>query len=185
MEKIPVLFKRQHGKMYYELTKEIAEGNEWVFGPECIASRKYDGTACAILTDGNLYKRYDVKNGKKAPDGAIPCQEPDVITGHHPHWVLCDRNNPNDKYHFRAFDLLDKKEVGTYELIGEKIQGNPEGIEGYKLVRHGVDKLELKEISWDYLHDYLLTHNIEGIVFFNNLTGKRCKIRQKDFGFKR
>lgn len=89
------------------------------------ATRKYDGTACAII-DGLLYKRYDVKKGKAVPKFAIPCQEPDHITGHWPHWVLCQRDNPADKYHFEGLDNLDRKEDGTYELCGPKIQGNPE-----------------------------------------------------------
>jgi len=27
-------------------------------------------------------------------ESMIPCCEPDSITGHHPHWLLCDRNKP-------------------------------------------------------------------------------------------
>lgn len=74
---------------------------------------------------------------------AIPCQEKaDPITGHFPHWVLCDENNPADKYHIAAFELLKNKRQGmkldgTYELIGRHFQGNPYNLEDDILIKHG------------------------------------------------
>ena len=51
-----------------------------------------------------LYKRFDYKVGRKLPVGAIPCQEKaDEITGHFPHWVKVDENNPSDKYYIQTF----------------------------------------------------------------------------------
>ena len=99
MIKISTLYKK-NPKDLGLVINEINPENQWVFDGEGIPTRKFDGIATAIFSEGlsrNLYKRYDVKKGKQIPVGAIPCQEADKITGHHPHWVLCDRRNSNDK----------------------------------------------------------------------------------------
>lgn len=76
-----------------------------------------------MIKDGEIYARYDVKKGRKAPNDFIAAQNPDAITGHWPGWVRCDRNNPNYKYHFEAMDNYPYLSVanGTYELCGPKI----------------------------------------------------------------
>jgi hypothetical protein len=164
-----------------------------------ISTQKYDGTAAAVI-NGELYKRYDVrlfkkKRGRiitftpeqiksKIPEGAIPCQEPDVITGHHPHWILCDRDNPGDKWHFEAFDS-GTYEDGTYELCGEKVQGNPEKIAGHELIKHGSKVLDIHDYTFEGIRNYLETAEMEGIVFHHKTDGRMCKIRKSDFGTKR
>lgn len=188
MIKITTLFKKDPNDLG-KVINEINPENQWVFDGFAIPTRKYDGTATAII-NGELYKRYDAKKGKKPPIGAIPCQEADPITGHHPHWVKCDINNPSDKFHFEGYNSLAEKEVikdGTYELIGEKVQGNPEKIEGHHLVRHGAHILLGIEQPYTFegLKDYLQSVNIEGIVFHHVNNGKMCKIRKSDFGIKR
>jgi len=182
MKKISTLFKKDPndlGRVIDELNPE----NKWVL-TNSIATRKFDGTACAII-DGELYKRYDAKHGKKVPIGAIPCQEPDEITGHHPHWVECQRGDNSSKYHFEAFDRLSYKENGTYELCGEKIQGNPEKLTGHSLIKHGAFKLGLPGYSFEELKNFLKTHDLEGIVFYHLTDGRMCKLRKTDFGYKR
>ena len=185
MKKISTLFKKDPNN-HSRVVDEINPENEWVINGEGIPTRKFDGTATAIL-DGELYKRYDVKKGKEVPLNAIPCQEPDEITGHWPHWVKCDRNNPADKWHFLAFDALKNKEDSTYELCGEKIQNNPEKIEGFILIKHGCEVLSITDFSFEGLKNYLSKseRNIEGIVFHHKTDGRMCKIRKKDFGIKR
>lgn len=184
MKKISTLFKKDPNDLG-KVINEVNPENQWAFGGEGIPTRKYDGTATAII-NGELYKRYDVKKGKGVPDGAIPCQEADLITGHHPHWLKCDRNNPADRWHFEAFDkavLLD----GTYELIGEKVQGNPEKEEGHHLIKHGSHLLHglVYPLTFDGLKQYLENVDIEGIVFHHKLDGRMCKLRKSDFGIKR
>ena len=188
MKKISTLFKKDPANLG-RVIKQINPENEWVFNGEAIATRKFDGTACAII-EGELYKRYDVKKGRQVPDGAIPCQEADPITGHHPHWVKCNRSNNEDKYHFEAFDDLQMRQTlinGTYEFIGEKINGNREKIGGHKLVRHGCEVLKLPSLKFDDLRKYLSdpSNDIEGIVFHHKLDGRMCKLRKSDFGIKR
>ncbi len=186
MKKISTLFKKNPENLG-RVTSEINPENQWVFDGFGIPTRKFDGTAMAII-DGLLYKRYDVKKGKDVPTNAIPCQEPDNITGHHPHWILCDRINPADKWAFIAFDLLEDKKDGTYELCGEKIQGNPENIQGHQLIPHGIEILSITDFSFDSIKEYLSNPeiDIEGIVFHHKENKDlMCKIRKSDFGIKR
>lgn len=188
MKKISTLFKKNPENLGLVIN-EVNPDNKWVY-VNGIATRKFDGTACAIINE-ELYKRYDCRidkntgNYKKPiPHGAISCQEADLISGHHPHWVKCNRQKPDEKYHWIAFDNLENKENGTYELCGEKVQGNPENISGYLLIKHGCEILPLTDFSFDAIKDYLSNTNIEGIVFHNN-NGDMCKIRKSDFGIKR
>jgi hypothetical protein len=182
MKKISTLFKKDP-KDLGRVINEVNPENQWVFDGEGIATRKFDGTACAII-DGELYKRYGVKKGRQVPLGAIPCQDADEITGHHPHWVKCNRNNPEDKWHFEGFDALEAKEDSTYELCGPKLQGNPEQFPSHQLVKHGCQVLELPFMGFNNLKDFLSVNNIEGIVF-HHPDGRMCKLRKSDFGIKR
>lgn len=184
MKKIPTLFKKNPENLALVIN-EVDPQNQWVFDGEGVATRKFDGTAAAII-NGVLYKRYDVKKGKRVPDNAIPCQEPDPITGHWPHWILCDPLRPEDKYFFEALSGKGFMEDGTYELCGPKVQGNPEGLERHTLVKHGQYDLNLSMENSDFesLREYLSVVNIEGIVF-HHADGRMCKIRKSDFGIKR
>lgn len=74
---------------------------------------------------------------------------------------------------------------GTYELCGEKVQGNPENIVGHVLIPHGKDVLDITDLSFEGLRQYLEVTDIEGIVFHDKLSDKMCKIRKSDFGIKR
>lgn len=178
MKKIISLFKRYWNgdRVAYD---EVTEGAEWVINGEGVATRKYDGTPCAVI-GGKLYKRYDVRKGRVAPQGAIPCQEPDVITGHHPHWVLVGEGN-EDKYFREAFKG-DEPE-GTYELCGEKINSNREKITGHVLIPHGKETFDAPR-TFNGLKEWLKDKDIEGIVWHNQ-DGRMVKIKKIDFGYER
>lgn len=186
MKKMTTLFKKDPEDLG-RIINELDPNNAWVL-TSGIATRKYDGTACAII-NGMLYKRYDAKINKKtgewksAPPNSIPCQEPDPITGHHPHWTPVTEQ---DKWHLQA--VTDDLPDGTYELCGERIQGNPEKITGHVLIPHGQEILfECNEttINFDWLKEYLINHDIEGIVFHDTESDRMCKLRKGDFGIKR
>ena len=188
MKKISTLFKKNPENLGLVIN-EIEPNNQWVFDGEGIPTRKYDGTAVAII-NGEIYKRYDAKKGRQVPDGAIPCQEADPITGHHPHWLKCIHDKKEDKYFFEGFNSLaefGKVKDGTYELVGEKIQGNPEKIKGHHLFKHGDKELIglCYPLTFDGLKEYLKTVDIEGIVFHHKTDGRMCKLRKSDFGIKR
>lgn len=185
MKKISTLFKKDPQDLG-RVINEVNPENQWVF-TDGIPTQKFDGTATSII-NGELYKRYDVKKGRQIPDGAIPCQEADVITGHHPHWLKCDRNKNEDKYFFEGYNsLAGEIEDGTYELIGEKVQGNPEKIKGHHLVKHGAKVLQglIDPMTFENLKEYLEKVDIEGIVFHHKSDDRMCKLRKSDFGIRR
>lgn len=196
MKKIPTLFERVYeNHKVVGITEKVTPGFEWVLAGEGVATVKIDGSCCAII-GGELYKRYDAKKGRKPPAGAIPCCEPDPITGHHPHWVKCDKNNPADKWFIEAYkntflfkginnyvcsanELLKGK---TYEAIGPHFQGNPYRLDDDMLKPHGKPIVEV-ERSFDGIKKYLAESEIEGIVFWKD-GEPQCKIKRSDFGFR-
>ena len=183
MKKIPTLFERQfENHVVKYILPNVTAGMEWVLDGEGIATVKWDGACCAII-DGEFYKRYDAKRGKKVPVGAIKCEEePDHVTGHMPCWVKCDRKEPSDKWLWQAYDnFIGEKNDGTYEALGPHFQNNPYGLEKDILKPHGKDIIELDR-SFEGIRDYLKNNYIEGIVFWKDDEPK-CKIKRKDFGF--
>lgn len=184
MKKITTLFKKDPNDLG-RVINEINPDNLWVFDKGVVATRKWDGTACAIIR-GIFCKRYDVKKGKQVPENAIPCQEPDEITGHWPHWIQCFREDNANKWHFEAFDRMsiDEKIDGTYELLGPKIQGNPEKFRHHVLVEHGGVVFHEKPVFFSEIKQILEQSDIEGIVYHHPY-GRMCKIRKSDFGIKR
>ncbi len=183
MKKLSTLFKKNPNDLG-RVIDEINHENDWVIKGFGIPTRKFDGTSSAII-EGELYKRFDLKKGRTLPLNAIPCQEPDEITGHHPHWVKCDRNDNSNKWHFVAFDELENKEDGTYELCGKKVQGNPENIEGHRLIKHGIETLFVGALTFENIREFLRVNDIEGIVFHHKNDDRMCKIRKSDFGIRR
>lgn len=184
MKKIPTLFERIYeNHKIVGITDNITPGCEEAF-KNGIATIKVDGSCCAII-NGEFYKRYDCKKGKTPPEGAIACCDPDPVTGHWPHWVKVDPENPADKWFYDAYErdgevckaLL---EDGTYEAIGPHFNGNPYCLHTDILVRHGEEVIQVSR-TFDDIKDYLSTHYIEGIVFW--LNGEPvCKIKRSDFG---
>lgn len=178
MKKIISLFKRNYDGDYL-VRNEVVSGAEWVINGEGIATIKWDGTSC-LIKDNEIYKRYDAKKGKKPPEDFLPAQEPDINTGHWPGWV---KINSNDYYHIEAFDRLENKENGTYELCGPKIQKNPERFTHHILVKHGNREINAPR-NYDELKEWFKDKDIEGIVWHNK-DGRMVKIKKKDFGYKR
>lgn len=183
MKKIPTLFERIYINHHVvETTPNVTPGLEWVLDGEGTATVKIDGSCCAII-DGELYKRYDAKKGKKPPEGAIPCCAPDPVTGHWPHWVRCCEDNPSNKWYIEAYrnSAGDIRADGTYEAVGPHFQGNPYRYEEDILIRHGIQIIEV-ERSFEGIREYLRTNNLEGIVFWKD-GEPQCKIKRSDFGF--
>lgn len=178
MKKIISLFQRNY--MTDRLVRDlIVPGAEWVIAGEGVATRKFDGTCC-MIKEGKLYKRYDVKKGREIPEGFMPAQDPDEITGHWPGWIIVDENNPSDKWHIDAFKGYEKD--GTYELCGPKINGNPENFSNHLLIPHGNEILNTPRTFYG-LKEYLRKGTIEGIVW-HHIDGRMVKIKREDFGFR-
>lgn len=184
MQKIISLFQRNYDGDRL-VRDEVTPGAEWVINGEGIATRKWDGTCC-MIKDGVLYKRYDAKNGKTPPEGFIPAQEPDSVTGHWPGWLKTSLFNKEDKWHADAMtNMKDKYPLldGTYELVGPRINANKDGFEKHFLVKHGSDVIENAPRTFDALKAWFSDVNIEGIVW-HHPDGRMVKIKKKDFGYK-
>jgi len=186
MQKIPTLFEREYKdhKVVGIKPTLTSPDLQWVLDGEGKATLKVDGSCCAVI-DGLFYRRYDAKNGKTPPENAIPCSEPDPVTGHWPHWVPAYDNDQASKWYVAALKdyILNNglPEDGTYEAVGPHFQGNPYKLETDTLVKHGLVVLDV-ERSFDGIRNYLQQHEIEGIVFWKD--GKpQCKIKRSDFGF--
>lgn len=186
MKKIPTLFERVYeNHKIVDILPNVTKGMEWVLAGEGIATIKWDGACCAII-DGELYKRYDAKKGRKPSEGAIPCCDPDPVTGHWPHWVKCDKDNPADKWFFDAYEFEigiqgPRLADGTYEAVGPAFNGNPYGREFNHLHRHGIDMVYV-ERTFEGIKRFLEEKPFEGIVFWKDGEPK-CKIKRTDFGF--
>ncbi len=180
MKKIISLFQRNYDGDRL-VRDELVPGAEWVAAGEGVATRKWDGTCC-MVRGGVLFKRYDAKHGKTPPPGFEPAQDYDPVTGHMPGWLQVEPTNPTDRWHAEA--SLAGLADGTYELIGPKVQGNPERSEGHRLVKHGDDVLADAPRTYAALRDYLAGRDIEGIVW-HHPDGRMVKIKAKDFGLRR
>ena len=191
MKKIPTLFIRQFtDHKVTGITPEVMPGMEWVLNGEGTATEKIDGSCCAVI-NGKFYTRYDAKRDKhgikkKPPEGAIPCDDPDPVTGHWPHWNPAVESDPGVKWYLEAKKNAESNGMtlsdGTYEAIGPHFQNNPYHLEEDTLVRHGEIILDV-ERSFEGIRRYLTEHMMEGIVFWKD--GRpQCKIKRKDFGLK-
>lgn len=186
MRKIPSVFVRDFVNDPRFVLNEVTPGCEWVLVGEGRPTLKRDGTA-VMVRDGNLYKRYDAKNGKAPPFGFEPCQDPDPKTGHWPGWLLVG-TGPEDQWFRFAWEEASGAILsdGTYELCGPKFQTNPEKTERHVFFRHGVEVLDdyrlvLAPLTFSGIKDFLREREIEGIVF-HHPDGCMAKIKRSDFG---
>ena len=183
MKKIISLYQRNYDGDRL-VRDEVVPGAEWVLAGEGAATRKWDGTCC-MVEDGVLYKRYDAKAGKTPPAGFRAAQEPDPTTGHWPGWIPVG-DGPGDEWHREAL----KNETfagkyapipdGTYELVGPKVQGNPEHFANHSLIAHGRELLPDAPRDFAGLRAYFEANDIEGIVWHRE-NGDMVKIKAKDF----
>lgn len=190
MKKIPSLFKRDYEgtRLVYD---EVVPGCEWVLDGEGMATVKLDGTSC-LIRDGHLYRRYELKPGKQEPDGFIPAQDPDPITGKQPGWVPVQTESKADRWHIEALGRMPLVVDGTYELVGPKVQGNPHGCDFHFLERHGRDflfqdvKRTKRERTFESVRQMLEdVTEFEGVVFWRDINDPdcdKCKIKRRDFG---
>lgn len=179
MKKIPTIFKRNPDNMA-EVLNEPHPDCAWVFAGEGVATRKYDGTCC-LIEGGKLYKRREVKRGKVPPPDFVRADY-DETTGKTVGWVPVDPDSKEDRWHAEAFssDLGD----GTYELIGPKVQGNPESCDAHRLMAHENAEQLPAPREYEALAAWLEGRDIEGLVW-HHPDGRMAKIKLRDFGLRR
>lgn len=187
MKKIPTLFKRDFTNNG-AIIPEYSDGTEWVVKGEGKATRKYDGTS-VLIRDGHMYKRYELRPGKVAPTDFEEVDH-DETTGKKVGWVEVG-NGSEDKWFIEAIKHHganpDKVTLtdGTYELLGPKVQGNPEHAEEHYLQPHWLaESYPDVPVEFEALKAWLEDKDIEGIVW-HHPDGRMVKIKKKDYRLKR
>lgn len=207
MRKIPTLFVRDPEDMR-RLTREVHPDCKWVLDGEGSATRKYDGTCVALLySDGDQvsdsapmggpsletaelrwFARREVKPGKTPPYGFIAVER-DEVTGKTVGWEPIEQS-AFAKFHAQALASHDAHfgptdfEPGTYELIGVKVNGNPERVDpefGHQLMSHAY-AAEVPDAPRDFdeLAKFLADFDGEGLVW-HHPDGRMAKIKRRDF----
>lgn len=181
MKKIPTIFERDwEGDRSRVLDKPHPDCG-WVFAGEGSATRKMDGTCC-LIRGGKLYKRRELRDGDDVPADFEEADH-DAGTGKTVGWVLVG-DGPEDRWHKAAFAEEPNWPDGTYELVGPKVQGNPERWPGHQLIRHGSIHEDDVPRTFAQLQLWLTGQDLEGIVF-HHPDGRMAKIKLRDFGLRR
>ena len=183
MQKIPTLFVRNPDDRAHVLP-DITPGCEWVITGEGRPTRKWDGTCTMLDTDGQWWARREVKPGKNIPSGYV-IAEHDEATGKLVGWEPMTQSS-FVKFHTEALTNSGVTTPGTYELLGPKINGNPDDFDAHILMPHGwarlSERLDIEAAPRDYngLRVWLPTRPYEGIVF-HHPDGRMVKIKARDF----
>lgn len=199
MHKIPLLFKCLEHHVFPEINPAAA----WVLDEPSIAHRKYDGT-CMLFQNDIWYARREVKPNKSLPTNFITV-EYDKNTGKTFGWVPAIEGSFVAQWQEALTsppmdcDVLNMREglyeSGTYELIGPKINNNPEHVSHHRLMPHknaqqlgDIQTLELdlvQDVDQVYadLKRTLFYLPVEGVVFKDKNMQKMAKLRRKDFDF--
>lgn len=181
MRKIPTLFKRDPDDMRH-LLSEVHPDCAWVLAGEGTATRKYDGT-CVYFDGEEWFARREVKPGKASPAGFIGIDH-DPNTGKMVGWEPVAQS-PFAKFHAEAVGSVTGWGEGTYELLGPKIQGNPERLAIHTLIAHAAAQvLDVHPGSLDEARAAVLEFwdegGYEGIVW-HHPDGRMAKLKARDF----
>jgi hypothetical protein len=188
MNKIPTVFERDWDGDRSRVVSQVHPGCEWVLAGEGVATRKYDGT-CVMFDGTDWWARREVKEGKTPPAGWYAVSHDDV-TGKNVGWEPIE-GSPFAKFHAEAVAAVRDQDsgipfpAGTYELIGPKVQGNPEKSEAHALVLHTNAEPFIVPRTFDGMRELLgELDDIEGFVFHHE-DGRMAKIKKRDFGLRR
>lgn len=177
VKKIPTLFVRDPNDMRH-VTREVHRACGWVIDGEGVPLRKFDGT-CVMFDGQRWWTRREVKPGKMPPNGFVQIEH-DEITGKTVGWEPAEQSSWW-KYLEEAVADSEVWLTGTYELVGPKVNGNPEGFTGHLLVEHAnSDVIEDAPRDYDRLAVFLAGFPHEGIVW-HHADGRMAKIKRRDF----
>lgn len=183
MQKIPTLFIRDENDRRY-VTEHVTPGCEWVLAGEGHATRKYDGTCVMLDEHGNWWARREVKPGKIPPPSFVTA-ECDATTGKTVGWEPVGQS-AFAKWHAEALaGSWEALTPGTYELVGPKVNGNPERRASHDLIRHEeAEVFAFDDRSFTELRRILLflaeKYGYEGVVFHHQ-DGRMVKLKARDF----
>ena len=149
-----------------------------------VNSHTHDTSRCDYLSTLSEGIRDALIIGKALCGAPVTrCVPPDKNTGHWPGWVPVG-DGSDDKYHRQAWNLAGHAlPNGTYELVGENIQGNPYNMDECQLLRHGSEIITPEpERTFDGLKTWFKQHpEVEGIVW-HHPDGRMVKVKARDFG---
>lgn len=189
MHKIPTLFERSGTGRGAHLLRAAKPECQWVLDGEGYPTRKYDGT-CVMFDGIDWWARREIKPGKEAPVGFQPVAFDPVTektVGWEPvrnwgfvRWLLEAIQNGGV-----ADGGREPWEHGTYELIGPKINGNPEGLDEHRLIYHW-DAERLPDVhprEFETLKAYVLQLKAQGRegVVWHHPDGRMAKLKGRDF----
>lgn len=183
MRKIPTLFNRDLDNLRYVLPT-VHPDCTWVLSGEGAATRKWDGTCVMLDEHGAWWARREVKPGKRTPHGYRLVQH-DEITGKTVGWEPMEQS-PFAQIHAEAVVNSGAVTAGTYELLGPKINRNPDEFPEHVLVPHGWALLSVRTDyttaprDFDGLQAWLTARPYEGIVW-HNPDGRMAKLKARDF----
>lgn len=190
MRKVPTLFLRDLEDMRYVLP-EVHPDCQWVLDGEGTATRKYDGTCVLIHRDGlavHAFARREVKPGKQSPQNFVEVEH-DETTGKTVGWEPAEQSGFANLIAEAVADAVTYGGgplPGTHELVGPKINRNPEGFTAHHLIPHAdADRIEVKVPpdaleAWSHLLGFMATFPHEGIVW-HHPDGRMAKLKVKDF----
>lgn len=188
MKKIPTIFMRNYAAPHHHVYGEPNPEAQWVFDGIGVATVKRDGIA-AMIREGILYKRYDLKTHTTRPLTWEPCEPaPDPESGHWPGWIPVG-DGPEDRWYREAWARWQQTggHAWTYELVGPHIGVNPYNLQSHILIPHGSEVLGKIRIPMTYndVVDFLMAFDGEGIVWWSDINDMDCakaKIKRRDFG---
>lgn len=201
MKKIPTVFVRDLTARPAYVHRQVTPGCEWVLAGEGTPTRKYDGVCVMLDGAGRWWARREVKPGKTPPPNYRPIST-DPVTGKTVGWEPVEQS-AFARFHAEALSLpygvvqnatsgrwqpADPPLLGTYELCGPKVNGDPERIkDGHLLIRHGytaaVDHDAMASLPRDFdgLRTWLSDRpEWEGIVW-HHPDGRMAKLKRRDF----
>lgn len=178
MKKIPTIYLRNENDRAH-ITDQINPECLWVFDGEGLATRMFDGTCVKKDESGMWWARREVKKGKNPPEGFV-LEDYDDVTGKKLGWVLIDES-PFHKFWQEAlvYSYGDNYSPGTYELIGPKINDNPEKVTIHVMCRHGYVTFSRGHSPLDLIEECRRL-GWEGVVW-HHPDGRMAKLKVRDF----
>lgn len=183
MRKISTLFTRDPANLRHIL-RTVHPDCEWVLEGEGTATRKWDGTCVQLDTAGTWWSRREVKPGKSRPAGYQVVEE-DPVTGKCVGWEPIGQS-AFARFHAEALSNDPTLTPGTYELLGPKINRNPDGFDAHVLIAHGWAPFSIRQDyataprDHDGLRAWLQARPYEGIVW-HHPDGRMAKLKARDF----
>jgi len=191
VRKIPTLYRRDPNSQAL-ITRGVHPDCQWVLDGLGQATRKFDGT-CVMWDGTEWWARREVKPGKAAPP-RYRAEQTDETTGKTVGWEPIDQSSFT-KLHAEAvatcildeYPHRDPVTGATYELVGPKVNGNPEKLNEHILVRHGYiaaverDVLNAVPRDFDGLIEWLLADcEWEGLVWHHPDGQRMAKLKVRD-----